>query len=80
MITKERLLAGLQELAYVEEGVTTMYVNFTKALVGQTEGMEERKKKEITGLLSVLYRDSARHKETVDKMIEKVAKASRNEY
>ena len=30
MMTKERLLAGLNELIQVEEGVITLYANFTK--------------------------------------------------
>lgn len=80
MLTKERLLAGLNELAYVEEGVVTMYANFTKALVRETEGMEMEKKKEIEKMLNVLYRDSARHKETIDNLIEKVEKDLKNEY
>jgi len=80
MITKERLLAGLNELVHVEEGVVTFYANFDEALVGQTQGMEEDKKKEIKKLLSVLYRDSARHKDMLDKMIEGIEKAARNEY
>ena len=80
MITKERLLAGLNELVHVEEGVVTLYANFDEVLVGQTEGLEEDKKKEIKKLLSVLYRDSSRHKEMLDKMIERIEKAARNEY
>ena len=80
MITKQRLLAGLHELAYVEEGMVTLYANFSKALVSQTEGLEESKKRTMRKQLSVLYRDSSRHKETVDKIIEQVEKAAKDEY
>ena len=66
MITKDRLLAGLFELEYVEEGVVTLYANFTKGLVEHTDGMEESKKKEIKKMLTHLYRDSARHKTMID--------------
>ncbi len=80
MISKERLLAGLHELVYVEEGMVTLYANFSKALVSYTEGMEGTKKKEIGKLLSRLYRDSSRHKETVDKMIGEIEADPRDEY
>lgn len=80
MITKERLLAGLDELIEVEEGVITLYANFSKALLKQTPQVDKDKKKEMTKLLSVLYRDSARHKEIIDSMIEDVQKGSKNEY
>ena len=80
MITKDRLLAGLHELVYVEEGMVTMFANFTKALVTQTEGMEEEKKKKIGKLLSTLYRDSSKHKEMIDKMIREIEKSAKDEY
>ncbi len=80
MITKDRLLGGLQELVYVEEGMVTLFANFSKALVRNTEGMEEDRKKEIERLLTRLYRDSARHKETVDNIIAKVEAGAKNEY
>ena len=44
MITKDRFLAGLYELIFVEEGMVTLFANFSKALVEHTEGMEEEKK------------------------------------
>ena len=80
MITKDRLLAGLHELVYVEEGMVTMFANFTKALVLNTEGMEEGKKKEIEKLLSMLHRDSSKHKEMIENMIREIEKSSKNEY
>ena len=80
MITKERLLAGLEELVYVEEGLITLYANFSKALVKETYGLGEDKKKTITALLSELYRDSARHKESLDNMAENITKSAANEY
>ncbi|MFH1552977.1 MAG: hypothetical protein ABID83_05000 [Candidatus Omnitrophota bacterium] len=80
MITKERLLAGLNELVYVEEGMVTLFANFDKVLVNLTEDIDESKKEEIKKLLSTLYRDSARHKETVDDMIRQIEVISRDEY
>ena len=80
MITKERLLAGLEELVYVEESAITLYVNFSKALLKHTPEITEDKKEKITKLLSVLYRDSARHKELVDKMTSDITKGATNEY
>lgn len=80
MITKERLLAGLHEATYVEEGMMTFFANFSKALVSHTEGMEDEKKKEIDKMLSLLNRDSARHKKMVEELIEKLEGSSRDEY
>ena len=80
MIKKERLLAGLHELVYVEEGMVTFFTNFSKALVRQTEDMDESRKKEIEKLLTRLYKDSSRHKEIVDGLIRKVEASDRNEY
>ncbi|MGB3056619.1 MAG: hypothetical protein WBC16_00470, partial [Candidatus Omnitrophota bacterium] len=67
MMTKERLVVGLNELLHVEEYAVTLYVSFIKALVKETEGLEEPKRVEIEKLLNRLYRDSSRHKETVGK-------------
>jgi len=80
MITRERLLAGLNELIEVEEGVITLYANFSKALLKETPGIDKEKKEQMTKMLSVLYRDSARHKETVDNMVLDVEKSAKNEY
>jgi len=80
MITKERLLGGLNELIHVEEGVITLYANFSKALLRETPEVEKDTKEKIIKLLSVLYRDSTRHKEMVDKMIENVTKSKKDEY
>ena len=80
MITRERLLAGLNELIEVEEGVITLYANFSKALLKETPGIDKEKKEQMTKMLSVLYRDSARHKETVDNMVMDVEKSAKNEY
>ncbi len=80
MITKERLLAGLEELVHVEESAITLYVNFSKALLKHTDEIPEDKKEEITKLLSVLYRDSARHKELIDNMTSNITKGAVNEY
>jgi thiamine phosphate synthase YjbQ (UPF0047 family) len=80
MISRERLLAGLRELAYVEEGMVTMFANFAKAMLKETEEVEEGKKKEMEKLLTRLYNDSFRHKETVDGLIRQVEAEDKNEY
>jgi len=80
MITKERLMTGLSELVYVEEGMIGQFANFSKVMVNLTEGMEEEKKSEIKKLLTVLYRDSARHKETIDNLVQEIEKSARDEY
>lgn len=80
MITKERLLAGLEELSYVEEGMMGMFASFTKALVQHTEGMEKAEKKDMERMLSVLQRDSSRHKEMVEKLIKDIELGEKHEY
>lgn len=80
MITRERLLAGLNELIYVEEAMVTLYAKFSEALISQTENLKEGKKKEMNKLLSLLYRDSSRHKEMLDKITEEIENSTRNEY
>jgi hypothetical protein len=80
MITRARLSAGLNELLYAEEEVITLYANFTKALVKETEGMEEGKRKDIEKMLTRLYRDSFRHKEIINDLIKQVEVSSKNEY
>lgn len=80
MITKKRLLAGLKELVYVEEGMITVLANFSKAMISASEEIDDKKKDEMKKILSKLHRDSARHKEKVDTLIEKVEKSLINEY
>jgi len=80
MITKERLLAGLRELIYVEEGMVTMFANFDQALVNQTEGLDEERKKVIKKILSALHRDSTRHKKKLDELIAQIEVIDKNEY
>jgi hypothetical protein len=82
MMTKERLLAGLHELVYVEEGLLAVYANFGKVLVAETPDSEvsPEVKGKMDRLLSVLHSDSTRHKEIVDGLILKVAGSTRDEY
>ena len=80
MITKEKLLAGLDELIEVEESAITIYANFSKALLKEATDIEQNKKEKISKLLTRLYRDSARHRELIDKMIGDVTKNTTNEY
>lgn len=80
MITRSRLLAGLHELTFVEEGMVTLFVNFTKELVNFAEGIDQEKKKEMVKLLERLHRDSSRHKETVDALVRELERSVRDEY
>lgn len=80
MITKKRLIAGLHELEHVEEGVISLYANFSKALLKQTDDVVKEKKEKINTILSQLYRDSQRHKKLVDKLIKEVKGSSKDEY
>jgi len=80
MITKVRLLAGLNEMLYVEEGLMGMFASFTKALVQHTEGMEETEKKGIEKMLSVLQRDSASHKQMIEELRKDIESGGKYEY
>ena len=80
MISKERLLAGLHELVHVEEGMVTLFVNFSKSLLKETKDIEPQKMEKMKNILTKLYRDSTRHKEMVDSVAEDVRKGSRDEY
>lgn len=80
MITKERLLAGLHEIIYIEEGMVGMFASFTKALTKVAEDLDEDQKKEIEKLLSRLHRDSARHKKTIEEMAVEIEGGKINEY
>ncbi len=80
MITKERLLSGLKELTYVEEGMVTMLANFSKAVIDASGNIPSEKKNEMVKILSRLYQDSARHKEKVTLLVDKIEKGSIDVY
>jgi len=80
MITKQRLLAGINEMRYVEESMVTFLANFSKAVVNETEDLKEEKKKELKKLLLKLYNDSSRHEAIIIDMAETIEKSSRDEY
>lgn len=80
MITKERLLSGLNEFIHVEEDLILLYINFSKALLKETPVIEKETKERTIKLLSVVYRDSTRHKELVYSMIEDIKGSAINEY
>lgn len=80
MITKTRLLSGLKEMVYVEEGLVTVLANFSKAVIAVSKEIPEEKKSEMIKILSKLYKDSTRHKEKMDEIIDKVEKSLINEY
>lgn len=70
----------MNELTFVEEGMITFFVNFTKELVKFAEGIDDEKKKEMVKLLERLYRDSFRHKEMVDSLVRELERSVRDEY
>ena len=72
MITKKRLLGGLNELVYLEEGMMGLFANFSKVLLKHTPELDKPKKKKMEKLLSVLYHDSSRHHKMIDSMIKNV--------
>ncbi|MBD3296417.1 MAG: hypothetical protein GF392_03530 [Candidatus Omnitrophica bacterium] len=80
MISRERLLAGLKELIYVEEGITAMLTNFTKGVMEHAQDLPPDDKRKITKLLTRLYSDSQRHWETVEDMTRKIESEDRDEY
>jgi len=80
MITKQRLLAGINEMRYVEESMVTFLANFSKAVVNETEELNDEKKKELKKLLLKLYNDSSRHETIIVNMIETIEKSLKNEY
>ncbi len=80
MIKKEELLEGLKKIICAEEGMITLSVNISKVLLSHVDEIDEDKKKEISKLLSVLYRDSARHKESMDGLVLQIEGSENNEY
>jgi len=80
MISKIRLLSGLEEIIHVEEGMITMLANFSKVLVDEVREIDEEKKAYLKKLLTRLYTDSTRHKNTIDELISKIEASERNEY
>lgn len=80
MISKIRLLAGLNELVYVEEGMVAVFTNFSKALVRDDNTLTDKEKDEITKLLTRLQNDSAKHKKKVEEIISRVEEEGVNEY
>lgn len=80
MITKKRLLSGLRELIYVEEGFTSLHANFTKTMVSHAEELNPKTKHKIEKMLFVLQRDSEKHLKMVDNLINRVGSSRRDEY
>jgi len=80
MIVKEELVAGLQELIRIEEGLITLFTNFSKVLLKHTKDVTKDKKDKINESLSQLYQDSARHKEILDNLIKEIMLSNKNEY
>lgn len=80
MISKERLLGGLNEIIYVEEGMLTTLASFSKAMVEHAEEIKDEEKKNMLKMLTRLYNDSTRHKEKVTELLKKVERSDKNEY
>jgi len=80
MITKQRLLAGINEMQYVEESMVTFLANFSKVMVDETENLSPRKKKDLKKLLSTLHNDSFRHEEIIINLARAIEKSPKNEY
>jgi hypothetical protein len=80
MISHERLLAGLKELVYVEEGIVEMLANFTKGVMAHSQDLDPEDRKKITKLLTRLYSDSRRHWDTVENMVRSIESENRDEY
>jgi len=58
----------------------TLFANFSKVLTDEAEGIDQEKKEYIKKLLSRLNRDSAKHKDMIDELINKVGGSPRDEY
>ena len=80
MISKKRILAGLNELIYVEEGMASTYLNFTKVLVNETELLNDAMKKNIHDILLKLSKDSVVHKKKIEDLCIKIEKDARDEF
>ena len=80
MISKERLLAGLNELVYVEEGMVTLLANFSKVITEEALDVTPETKEKIKKLLTKLYQDSTRHKTMMDRVVLKIEGSGRNEF
>ena len=71
MITKDNLIGMLEKsLANEDEFV----INYGK------DFLDDEEKREIKDLMTALLEDTARHKETVELLIEKVKGDERNEF
>jgi len=80
MIKKDKLIKGLQELIYYEEGMVTLYVNFSKVLLKRIKDIDEDKRTEIEESLFQLYQDSSRHRELLQGLTKEIRSSHRNEY
>ncbi|MBU0684131.1 MAG: hypothetical protein ABIH85_06840 [Candidatus Omnitrophota bacterium] len=80
MISKQRLLSGINEMKYVEESMVTFFANFSKAVVNETDGLSEEIKNNIQRRLTRLYQDSFRHGEIIERMADRIEKEEKNEY
>ncbi|MFH1395104.1 MAG: hypothetical protein ABIH09_03005 [Candidatus Omnitrophota bacterium] len=80
MISKQRLLAGINEMKHVEESMVTFFANFSKAVVNETESLSEEAKSKIRKSLTKLYKDSSRHGEIIEKIADRIEKDTKNDY
>ncbi|MFH1837328.1 MAG: hypothetical protein ABH862_04380 [Candidatus Omnitrophota bacterium] len=80
MISKERLLSGLHEAIYVEEGMVTMFTKFAQALINEDPDPVGEKKADIEKILHKLHQDSTKHKEKIEALIREVVSGGKHEY
>ncbi|MDD4956395.1 MAG: hypothetical protein PHH49_01850 [Candidatus Omnitrophica bacterium] len=80
MISRERLIAGLQEVIYVEEGMVTMFTKFSEGLLAHAEDIDDVTKGKIKKILHKLHSDSTRHKAAVEGIARRVEAGGRSEY
>lgn len=80
MIAKKELLSGLHELIHIEEGIITLYINFTRILLKRVKDMDQDMKDRLETSLAEIYADSTRHKQTVYRLVKKIRESKRDEY
>ena len=80
MITKDNLIGMLEKsLANEDEFVINYGKDFLDNVM-KSNALNDEEKREIKDLMTALLEDTARHKETVELLIEKVKGDERNEF
>lgn len=79
MSKKENLIIALKKGLHLEEDFIVRLGPYCRAYIASSE-LSQAEKKEAETILSVLESDAARHKETVENLIEKVETEEKNGY